>query len=162
MGARQRLVTTVTCFAVFASQLLAAPACLAQELLRADESQREVWEQRVIAALDAEQTSRVELAQAEAIYSRGRSRHSLRGEERAKVLARIDVLRKEHEQAVRTLETLPEEARRAGALPGWIRDARERFESGDTGPRGPTAASATTTAPPASANDAADGADSTR
>jgi hypothetical protein len=145
--------------------LSAVPTAPAQELRDTQEDESKVWKQRYRAALEAEQTSRLALAEAEAAYRRGRSRHTLRGDERVAAFERVEALREQHREASRALAALPEEARRAGALPGWLRDARSAFEEDPTGTAEPGASkisNTTPTAPPASAERAIDGADTTR
>ena len=62
------------------------------------------------------------LEKARAEYSRGRRGNRLRGEKRAEVVQEIERLEKELVDARRKLADFPEEARKAGALPGWFRD----------------------------------------
>ena len=64
-------------------------------------------------------------ADAEASYSQGRSRQRLRGEKRAAAVAELGDARSALDAARAAFEALPDEARRGGALPGWIRAADE-------------------------------------
>ena len=58
---------------------------------------------------------------AHAAYLDGRQRRRARGEKKAELAAQLEAARAELEVAELDLAALPEEARKAGAPPGWIR-----------------------------------------
>jgi hypothetical protein len=94
--------------------LVAAPA-------RADEeAQMAAWKQRLEAAEADLAHAREQAAEALEAYAHMRRDRSVRGEEKAKVIA----ARAQSEHAVADaqarLEALREEARRAGVPPGWL------------------------------------------
>jgi hypothetical protein len=87
----------------------------------ASEADRQHWVGRWEALLAKQQELSTELASARVDYRRGRRGNRGRGKDRVELLARIDKLETELAAVEQNLETFPEEARRAGALPGWFR-----------------------------------------
>jgi len=86
-----------------------------------EEEQRAYWEARARAARNRVEAAREVLAAAEAAYQDARQRKK-RGDPLAQAVSGRDAAQAELEAALRYQdEELPEEARRAGALPGWLR-----------------------------------------
>jgi hypothetical protein len=88
----------------------------------ADDGKRAEWVQKHEDLTAHYAKAQADLAEARAAYSRGRSNRYLRGEGKTGLVADINRLEQEVAQAQRDLESFPDEARRAGALPGWFRD----------------------------------------
>jgi hypothetical protein len=90
----------------------------------APEAEREAyWRRRAQEARDRVAAARERVAESEEEYSRMRHRQRKRGEPRAEITDARTSAHAELEAALRYLEEeLPEEARRAGALPGWLRE----------------------------------------
>ena len=87
-----------------------------------DEQIRQQWVQRYDNLRSQEKELREKLKAVRAQYSRGRNNYRLRGDERVEVVAQIEKLEKGLARTQRDLAAFPEEARKAGALPGWFRD----------------------------------------
>jgi hypothetical protein len=87
------------------------------------ESEQEAyWRARAAQARERLAAAQARLASAEADYQNLRQRHHDAGDPRAKVTAERDAARAEVAAAQHALDVeLPEDARQAGALPGWIR-----------------------------------------
>jgi len=77
------------------------------------------WEK--LQAKHAEVAAQLESARVE--YRRGRIGNRGRGEERVELLERIERLERELADLDEQIAAFPEEARRAGALPGWFRES---------------------------------------
>jgi hypothetical protein len=86
--------------------------------------QREAyWRAKAKAARERADLAQQRVTAAEYEYRNRRQRQRRRGEHRAEVAAERDAAARELEEAVAYLEVgLPEEARQAGALPGWLRE----------------------------------------
>ncbi len=102
--------------------LLAVGSVVAQPGWADDASKQAFWVERYQKLRGVEASLQGELAAALARQSRGRRANRLRGEERGQL--RKDITRMKHElaQVESELAAFPEEARKAGALPGWFRD----------------------------------------
>jgi len=114
--------------AVLVHLLLAAPIALGPALPApafADErdENRDYWQKRYRELKQRVEAARSEHERALAAYSKGRQRNRLRGEPKVEVMDRLDRAKRELAEAERAWSAFPEEARRAGALPGWFRDA---------------------------------------
>jgi hypothetical protein len=110
----------------------AAPQAPAELPLKApgpdasEEEQRAYWEARADDARARVANAQDRVAAAEESYQDLRQRKNERGDTKAKITSERDAAAAELEAALRYLEEeLPEEARRAGALPGWIRGGGE-------------------------------------
>lgn len=90
----------------------------------APEAEREAyWRARAQEARDRVAAARERVAASDEDYARMRHRLNERGEPRAEITNARTSAHAELEAALRYLESeLPEEARRAGALPGWLRE----------------------------------------
>ena len=88
--------------------------------------QKQQWVQRYQDLRSKHARLEKDLTQARADYSRGRSSRHPRGDGKAALIAEIDRLEKEFDQADQELRNFPESAQRQGALPGWFRDLDER------------------------------------
>lgn len=86
--------------------------------------QREAyWRAKAKAARERVELAQQRVTAADYEYNNRRQRQRRRGEYRAEVSAERDAARRELDEAVQYLEVgLPEEARQAGALPGWLRE----------------------------------------
>lgn len=108
------------------------------------ESKRKEWVQKYEELLARHASLQAQLEQARTDYSRGRSTRDLVGSGKAALVAELDRLEKEFAEVDAELKDFPDQARRAGALPGWFRD--------------PSPASPSTAAPAAGAEDEDDSA----
>jgi hypothetical protein len=100
--------------------LLVSP--LASRGADTDGAKREEWVQKHEDLKAKHAKLRSGLEQARADYGRGRSTRKLRGEGKTGLVADIQRMQKELAESEQALSDFPEEARRAGALPGWFRD----------------------------------------
>jgi DNA repair exonuclease SbcCD ATPase subunit len=83
---------------------------------------KEYWQKRYQELKELVASLEQEIENKRRIYSRKRHDRRLRGEARSDLLEQIAELEKQLAKAQGDLEAFPEEARRAGALPGWFRD----------------------------------------
>jgi hypothetical protein len=90
-----------------------------------DEAARSYWQQRSRELRANYEQAVARRDAAVAAYQRMRHHKRGRGEPRTAALAERDAAEQALREAERALAELPEQARRAGALPGWIRDAGE-------------------------------------
>ncbi len=80
------------------------------------------WRELYVEALARRDDARGRLEGAQAAYRNGRHRKRLRGEHKTKVMSDIREAEKDLADAERELEAIPEQARRAGAPAGTLRD----------------------------------------
>ena len=81
------------------------------------------WRAKAEAARERVSLAQERVTAAEYEYNNRRQRQRRRGEYRSEVQSERDAAHRELEEARTYLEqTLPEEARQAGALPGWLRE----------------------------------------
>jgi hypothetical protein len=100
--------------------LLAALACLCAAPAAADEdSDLSGWKQRLAEAEAEVVKAREREAAADAAYQHMRHDRSVRGEEKAKIIAERAEAEHAAKDAVAQLEALREQARRAGVPPNW-------------------------------------------
>jgi hypothetical protein len=101
-----------------------AARAMAPPAADAAETEREAyWRARAQEARDRVAAARERVAESDEDYARMRHRRNERGEPRAEITQDRSGAHAELEAALRYLESeLPEEARRAGALPGWLRE----------------------------------------
>jgi hypothetical protein len=97
----------------------------ADDQLSQQEQLKIEWQTRYREAIVRERQARARLEAAEATYAKGRHREHLRGEPREVAVEELEAARAELEAARRQLEQVPQEARRAGVLPGWLREVEE-------------------------------------
>lgn len=81
----------------------------------------EYWRKRVLEARERVAEARERFEAARQAYRDARQRNYPRGEAVEKIERELQAAREALKQARADLEALPEEARRAGALPGWLR-----------------------------------------
>jgi hypothetical protein len=62
-----------------------------------------------------------EFEEATAAYNKARQRNRLQGERRVELTEARDAAQKRYAAATQAIEAFPDEARRAGASPGWFR-----------------------------------------
>jgi hypothetical protein len=94
---------------------------LAAAPLRAeDDAELASWRSRLEQAQSDLVRAREEAAAAHAAYTKMRHDRSVRGEEKAKIIARRAETEHAAADAQARLDALREEARRAGVPPGWI------------------------------------------
>ena len=103
---------------VFALCLVAAPAPAD------DDAELAGWRQRLDQAEADLARSREEAAAAHAAYANMRHDRSMRGEEKAKIIAARAETEHAAADAQARLDALREEARRAGVPPAWVRPDR--------------------------------------
>ncbi len=114
--------------AVLASAQNPGPASAAQGMAppgpdESEASREAYWRTRAEEARDRVAAARERVAETNEDYARMRHRRNERGEPRAEITQERTGAHAELEAALRYLESdLPEEARRAGALPGWLRE----------------------------------------
>lgn len=82
---------------------------------------KEYWQKRQAELERAVEDARLRLERAEAEYSRGRRANRLRGQAKVEVLQEIEDAKQDLAAAEAALDAFPEEARRAGVPPGWLR-----------------------------------------
>lgn len=108
---------------VFApGEALAQPASVR---MTAEQRSKFEWQRRYREAIARERLARSEFEQASVAWSRGMRRQRLRGERRVKARERLDAAEAELREATRDLESVPEEAHRAGVPPGWLREVED-------------------------------------
>jgi hypothetical protein len=100
--------------------LLPAPA-RAQDTGSSDEVRAE-WQERYRDLIEQERRASERLEAARTAYADGRQRKRLRGERKLEVMEELDNAEADHQKARDELEAFPEEARRAGIPPGWLRE----------------------------------------
>ncbi len=86
-----------------------------------EEAQRAYWQERARSLHAAVRDARSRVSAAEARYTRLRKKIRARGDKKVEAVSELEEARRELADAEARLEALPDEARRAGALPGWIR-----------------------------------------
>lgn len=90
--------------------------------IRAEERSKFEWQQRYRLAIARERSARVEYERASMAWKRGMRRHRLRGDRRVKARERLQDAEAQLHAAASDLESIPEDARRAGVPPGWLRE----------------------------------------
>ena len=90
----------------------------------ADDAEREAyWRARASQARNRVAAAEQRLADAQLDYQKLRQRRTQRGEPRAAISGEREAAQMELSAALRYRDDeLPDEARRAGALPGWVRE----------------------------------------
>ena len=96
-----------------------------------EEQQINFWQERGRSLVERVRDASERLAAGKAQYSRFRHHRRIRSEDKAKVL--MDIARAEADlsDAQTALERFPEDARRAGALPGWEREFEDAGSTDD-------------------------------
>jgi hypothetical protein len=84
------------------------------------EAQRAHWQKRAEAVRERHRAALTRYQAAATAYETHR-RNNRRGETKEAIIAERDAAGEELDQAQRELDAFPDEARRAGALPGWLR-----------------------------------------
>ena len=79
------------------------------------------WRSRALATHRDAADARARYDAASAEYSRARASHRARGDRRAELVEKKRAAEDALEDAERRLTELPDEARRAGVPPGWVR-----------------------------------------
>lgn len=87
-----------------------------------EEAQKVYWQDRARRLQEQIDDAVARLDHGRAEYARGRHHRKIRGEHKVDVLTEIARAEADLIEARRSLEQLPEQARRAGAEPGWLRD----------------------------------------
>lgn len=95
-----------------------------QEERDAQAVKRAEWQKRYREAIEAERQAEARVEAAQAAWTRGRRNNRLRGEPRIKADRELREAKKALAEARSELAKIPEEARREGVPPGWLRDAR--------------------------------------
>jgi len=112
----ERLLTAAALVAF--ALLCGAPAAVAQN----DEPDRDYWVGRYEKLVSEVEGLRAKVDTLQLNYTRARTRNYPRGEALKQLEADRDKAVKELAEKEAELEDFPDEARRAGALPGWFRD----------------------------------------
>jgi hypothetical protein len=86
-----------------------------------DAEERQAWQETLRQARADLASARARYTAADLAYKRMRHRDRDRGGKKAAILAEREAAQGELEAAEARLEALPEEARRAGVPPGWLR-----------------------------------------
>lgn len=84
------------------------------------------WQQRYTELIVEVQTLEQRVVLGEAAYSRNKTRHRLSGERKIEIIADLNEAKAQLVDAKQRLEAFPDEARRAGVPPGWLREVDER------------------------------------
>ncbi|MCG8588153.1 MAG: hypothetical protein MJE66_02600 [Proteobacteria bacterium] len=114
-----------------------------------EEVEKARWQELYRALWEAVDEAEAKIAATQEKYRDGRQKRRLRGEEKALLLEEMKAARAERTKAREELERFPEDARRAGVPPGWLREVDlEREEA--------RAAATTDAVPPDPAPDADD------
>jgi len=102
--------------------LCAFGALLAPQALGQEEADRDYWVKRyeTLSTEVADLRARVDMLESQ--YSRSKRRNYPRGQQLEDLRIALDEARKELAAKEEEWENFPDEARRAGALPGWFRD----------------------------------------
>ena len=115
---KRTLVCLIGCALLLPSLLVATAA--AQEPSFED-LERRVWQQRYRGLLQQVEQAQLDLETARAAYNKRRQRERLRGEHRKQAVAAIEEAEARLDGVQEQLEELPDEARKAGIPPGWLR-----------------------------------------
>ena len=86
---------------------------------------RAEWQGRYRDLIEQQRMALERLEAARAAYADGRQRKRLRGEHKLEVMEELGHAEADYQKARDELEAFPEEARRAGIPPGWLRDAED-------------------------------------
>ena len=115
-------------FAALAATLVATSSFAAD----LDEAARkDYWQKRYEMVLNQSSAAETRLAAAERALRKARHRDRLKGQARIDINLELDAARKEAEAARKLLAQFPEAARRAGVLPGWLREVEDRPAAAD-------------------------------
>jgi len=112
----ERLLAAAALFAF--ALLCAAPTAFAQD----EEPDRDYWVSRYEKLVSEVEGLRAKVDTLQLNYTRARTRNYPRGEALKELEADRDKAVKDLAEKEAELEDFPDEARRAGALPGWFRD----------------------------------------
>lgn len=112
---------------LLAVTLVAGGAMTASAETPADEMQlKRTWQtkyERVVARKDSAQRR---INASKVVLREARQRDRLKGQHRVEIFRERDSAKKELALAEKALAEFPENARRAGVLPGWVREFEER------------------------------------
>ena len=116
---KRTLVCLIGCALLLPSLLVATAA--AQEPPSFTDLERRVWQQRYRGLLQQIEQAQLDLDTARGAYNKRRQRERLRGEHRKQAVAAIEEAETRLRDAQQGLDELPDEARKAGIPPGWLR-----------------------------------------
>lgn len=114
-----------------ASALPASPDANEPPAGLSEERQMAYWQERARALAEQVRDATARLAAGREQYTRIRHHRRIRGEDKVTVLTEIARAEADLGDAQAALERLPEEARRAGAPPGWLREFEGTTSSED-------------------------------
>jgi len=102
---------------LLAGPLLVAPVHAADD----EEAMKAEWQDRHRELVARVESLRTRYAEQSRLYRSARHRSKPRGDDREKLRVEVERLEQELASAEQELADFPDEARRAGALPGWFR-----------------------------------------
>jgi hypothetical protein len=91
-----------------------------------DAAKKEYWQKRYAQILVRAAGAERQLAMSRVAYRESRQRDRPRGEARQQLVVALQEAETEYEAASKLLAEFPEDARRAGIPPGWLREVEER------------------------------------
>jgi len=130
------LPTLFLAFALAAALALHAAPAFADEEDAYDENQsvggsqqdsKPYWQNRYTELKGQVSSASARLTQAKREYSKAKQRDRLRGDSKNSILQQIQSAEMDLEDAQKALDALPDEARAAGAQPGWFREIDENY-----------------------------------
>jgi len=138
-GAAARLRWVLATLVGVGALALAAPAVAQTQRpgagdAGATDSVKEYWQGRYRELLLGQRRAHQRLERAEGVWTRGQRNGELRGDPRVEARKELEAARAAARAADRALEEFPDRARRAGVLPGWLREVEEEL-----GPPAPAA-----------------------
>lgn len=123
-----RLALLALAAALAAPSLAASPALAQQPAAVAqpddEEGKKQYWQNRYRELLKSVDQTRFRLEEDRRAYTKGKQRGRLRGGSRDEVVSRIQENEKRLVELQKQLDDFPNEARRAGVPPGWLRDVQ--------------------------------------
>jgi hypothetical protein len=107
--------------------LVAGGAMTANADASSNEIQRKrTWQVKYQAVVARKNTAQRRVDVSETLLREARQRDRLKGQHRVEVFSELDAARQELAASEKALTEFPENARRAGVPPGWLREFEER------------------------------------
>ncbi|MBW2273505.1 MAG: hypothetical protein JRG96_09560 [Deltaproteobacteria bacterium] len=98
-----------------------------QEGGESGQNSKTYWQSRYTELKGQVSSASARLTQAKREYSKAKQRDRLRGDSKNSILQQIQSAEMDLEDAQKALDALPDEARAAGAQPGWFREIDENY-----------------------------------
>ena len=92
-----------------------------------DEPDKLHWQSEYKRVLSQVEQARARLEQSQRSYTKGKQRGRMRGEQRFEIRDELAAAKQALAAAEAQLESFPDEARRAGAPPGWFREINDDY-----------------------------------